>query len=118
MANGNVLPIYKEDLKEREIFGYPPFKNLIKITFSGNEIETQKARMFISESLKEYNPQIFSAFIGKIKNQFITNMVIKLDPKDWPLLEIENQKLDPKLKEILSNLPPNFSIDINPENLL
>lgn len=118
ILSGNVLPLYREDLREREIFGYPPFKRLIKITFSGTAPETEKARKYLAHILEKYDPQIFSAFIGKIKGQYITNTVIKVDREEWPLPKDKKDFMDNNLHKILSTLPPSFSINVDPEDLL
>ncbi len=118
ILGGNVLPLYREDLKERNLFGYPPFKRLIKITFTGTAEETEKARVLVEKILGDYEPQIFSAFVGRIKGQYITNTVIKVDPKDWPLLINDKLKINETISNKLSLLPPSFSINIDPEDLL
>jgi primosomal protein N' (replication factor Y) len=118
IINGNVLPLYREDLKERETFGYPPFLRLIKITFEGTTPETQKARNYIESKLGDYDPQIFSAFISKIKGKYITNTVIKVDPRIWALPINEKKVVNESLYLNLSNLPPSFSINVDPEDLL
>jgi len=118
ILSGNVLPLYREDLKERKQFGYPPFKRLIKITFAGTAGETEKARTLLNDSFGLYDPQIFSAFIGKVKGQYITNTVIKVEPDLWPLLIDDKKKIHKHLAENLSLLPPSFSINVDPEDLL
>lgn len=118
ILGGNVLPLYREDLKERKEFGYPPFKRLIKITFTGTATETEKARILIEELLGNYEPQIFSAFVGRIKGQYITNTVIKIEPDQWPLLINDKIKINENISNKLSLLPPSFSINIDPEDLL
>lgn len=118
ILSGNVLPLYREDLKEREQFGYPPFKRLIKITFTGTASETEKARAYLEHTLGEYDPQIFSAFIGRVKGNYITNTVIRVSPKDWPLPISDKKVLAQSLSETLSHLPPSFSINVDPEDLL
>lgn len=118
ILNGNVLPLYREDLKERKQFGYPPFKKLIKITFGGTAIETEKARSFIDQLLGGYEPQIFSAFIGKVKGQYITNTVIKIDPTLWPLPINDKNIQNTHLAESLRRLPLSFSINVDPDDLL
>ncbi|MFA5773211.1 MAG: hypothetical protein WC908_00880 [Candidatus Paceibacterota bacterium] len=118
IISGNVLPLCREDLKERCDFGYPPFKRLIKITFEGTAPDTEKARNFIEKLLSNYEPQIFSAFISKIKGQYITNTVIKVNPDFWPLIENGEKKIDEVLYETLSHLPLSFSINVDPEDLL
>lgn len=118
ILNGNVLPLYREDLKERKQFGYPPFKRLIKITFTGTASDTEKARTFIDRYLGGYEPQIFSAFIGKVKGQYITNTVIKIDPALWPLPIGKKNIINTHLSENLHRLSPAFSINVDPEDLL
>jgi len=118
ILNGNVLPLYREDLRERKQFGYPPFKRLIKITFTGTKIETEKARKYLDHILGDYDPQIFSAFIGKIKGQYVTNTVIKIDPEMWKLPTRDGPSFNPDLQGKLTALPPVFSINVDPEDLL
>lgn len=118
ILSGNVLPLYREDLKERQQFGYPPFKRLVKITFTGNAKETEKARAYLDDTLGAYDPQIFSAFIGKVKGNYITNTVIRVNPTLWPLPTSERKQVDSNLSETLSGLPPSFSINVDPEDLL
>jgi primosomal protein N' (replication factor Y) len=118
ILSGNVLPLCREDLKERREFGYPPFKRLIKITFEGNANDTEKARNFIENILGNYEPQIFSAFISKTKGQYITNTVIKIDPQIWPLPINDKLKLDQNLLANLLKLSPSFLINVDPEDLL
>jgi len=118
ILSGNVLPLCREDLKERYSFGYPPFKRLIKITFEGSAADTEKARNFIEKLLGGYEPQIFSAFISKIKGQYITNTVIKIDPNIWPLPTSDKNNVDRNLAENLAQLPPSFSVNVDPEDLL
>lgn len=118
ILNGNVLPLYREDLKERKQFGYPPFKRLIKISFSGSAGDSEKARLYIDKYLGGYEPQIFSAFVGKVKGQYITNTVIKIEPNLWPIPTGNNKTISTHLEENLRRLPPSFSINVDPEDLL
>ncbi len=102
-TSGNVLPLYREDLNERKRFGYPPFKRLIKISFTGSASDTEKARNFIDKYLGGYEPQIFSAFVGKTKGQYTTNTVIKIDPTLWPIptnqKNIRNEHLNSSIRQ-------------------
>jgi primosomal protein N' (replication factor Y) (superfamily II helicase) len=118
ILSGNVLPLYREDLKERKSFGYPPFVRLIKITFAGSASETEKARNYLNSTLEIYDPQIFSAFIGKVKGQYITNTVIKVDRVGWQLPIAERKPEHSHLADVLFSLPPSFSINVDPEDLL
>ncbi|MES2930308.1 MAG: hypothetical protein V4665_00785 [Patescibacteria group bacterium] len=118
ILSGTVLPLYREDLAERRAFGYPPFKRLVKITFAGTATQTEKARAYLDSALAEYDPQIFSAFISRVKGHYITNTVIKIDPREWPLPLKNPLEGSSHLRNILSHLPPSFSINVDPEDLL
>ncbi len=119
ILSGNILPLYREDLKERKQFGYPPFKRLIKITFTGTASETEKARSYLEHRLGAFEPQIFSAFVGRVRGQYVTNTVIKVDPELWPLPTSDRKtRALADLSETLSSLPPSFSINVDPEDLL
>ena len=118
IMSGNVLSYLREDINERKIFGYPPFKRLIKITFEGSSSDTEKTRNFLEKNLGQYDPQIFSAFISKIKGNYITNTVLKVDKKNWPLIEKKESKIINDLYQNLQSLPPSFSINVDPEDLL
>jgi primosomal protein N' (replication factor Y) len=118
ITSGNVLPLCRLDQNERKKFNYPPYKRLIKITFEGTAKETEKARELIENIFGEYEPQIFSAFISKVKGQYITNTVIKIDCIIWPLPIDDKNKYDQSLNNKLRELPLSFLIDIDPEDLL
>jgi primosomal protein N' (replication factor Y) len=119
ILSGNVLSLFREDLKEREMFGYPPFKRLIKITFRGNARESEKAKSFLEEQFKNYDPQIFSAFVGKVKGEYVINMVLKIDKKVWPFPPKKEPSIEQKeVMNKLYSLPPSFLINVDPEDLL
>ena len=109
---------YIEKIEERKHFRYPPFRRLIKITFTGSKTETEQARSYIEETLDAYEPQIFSAFVGKVRGQYVTNTVIKIEPKLWPIPTSDDYIKNKELLEKLSRLPPSFSINVDPEDLL
>ncbi len=119
VLSGNVLPLYREDLKEREEFGYPPFNRLIKITFRGNSKDTEKAKSYLEEIFEEYEPQIFSAFTSIVRGEYVTNTVLKVSPTIWtfPPKDTGGEQFI-KLKEKLLSLPPSFLVNIDPEDLL
>lgn len=118
IISGNILPFLRNDIEERNNFGYPPFKRLVKITFEGSAKETEKNRHYLEKSLAEYDPQIFSAFVGKLKGNYITNTVLKVDLDKWPLIENNKKNIDSNLHRILSNLAPSYSVNVDPEDLL
>ncbi|MBX4198245.1 hypothetical protein KW782_02820, partial [Candidatus Parcubacteria bacterium] len=106
---GNLMDFYREEIDSRKKLGYPPFSTLIKITSRGPRYDVEKDMEFIKSELKEYRPLVFPAFIETINKKTIMHALIKLDPKAWPKRS---------LLEKLRALPPNISVNIDPESLL
>lgn len=117
--NNNLLSFIRTELKEREDLGYPPYRRFIKISFLGDKTETEEVRKFLKENLKEYNPEIFSGFVERLKGKYATNVLLRLDIKDWSLKELTpNSNINEKLYAKLSTLPKEFNITVDPEDLL
>lgn len=115
----NLLSFVREELKDRKNLGYPPFKRFIKITYRGDKEQTTKANKMLEEVFGEYNPEIFSGFIAKNKNKYVTNALIKLELKKWSLPEISHgSSIDQNLFHLLSSLPPSYEVSVDPEDLL
>ncbi len=116
---GNLLSFIREEISDRKSFGYPPYNRFIKITFMGNKDETGEARRLLKEIFKEFTPEIFSGFIAKQKDKYVTNALLKLSPKDWSLPEISaGSYLNEDLLARLMTLPQAFEIFVDPEDLL
>jgi hypothetical protein len=57
--------------------------------------------------------------VSRIRGQYITNTVIKVNPSIWPIPNEEHkQSFEPQLAEALLSLPPSFSVNVDPEDLL
>jgi primosomal protein N' (replication factor Y) len=119
IVNENLLGFVREELKDRKDLGYPPFERFIKISHLGNSEETTKAKKGLAEVFKEYRPEIFSGFVAKLKGKYATNALIKLPPLKWSLPELHKEgSIDQVLLQKLLSLPPIFSINVDPEDLL
>lgn len=108
---------YKQEIESREAFGYPPFSELVKLTFKNKdsslaEKEAKKLAGKINNlQLKEI--QILGpapAHTPKIKNEYIWNVILK----------IQNDKNceEEEKNTVLKNIPEGWTIDVNPESLL
>jgi len=105
VIRGNISGFYKEEIENRKQFDYPPFKLLIKITREGKDkIKIKKEVEEVKKVLKDWNPIVYPAFISKVKNTYIWNILLKVDPETWPFP--------------LPPLPPAWKIDVDPETLL
>ncbi len=115
----NLLPFVREELEDRKNLNYPPFKRFIKITYIGDKIGSIEAKKSLAELFKEYNPEIFAGFVAKNKNQYVTNALLKIEPKKWSLPELSiGSSIDQNLSNLLSSLPPSYEVSIDPEDLL
>jgi len=107
VQNYDYLGMYKSEISQRRIANYPPFSKLIKLTFSHQDEKEcikamQRAKNLIQEKLSELKltaeMRSYPAYIRKIKNRFMYNILIKgknLDSKIVaPFQDIEDWKID------------------------
>lgn len=114
---------YENELKLRKMLFYPPFSVIVKITKEGKnkEIileEVKNLENEIIDVLKKENGEgkknsvyAFPSFIEKIKDMYRLNILLKLEKEKWP----NGHQL---LLDFLLSLPPNFKINVDPENLM
>jgi primosomal protein N' (replication factor Y) len=115
----NLSSFVQEELEDKRELGYPPYKRFIKIIFQGDKEETLQTKEILNQMFKEYNPEIFSGFIAKQKGKYITNALLKVNLENWSIPEISSKThIDENLHTKLFSLPNNFSVNIDPEDLL
>ena len=108
-VRGNILDFYRDEILVRKKYGYPPFGVLIKITREGSDAIIKKDMQVLEERLIEYSPFVYPAFISRIKGRDRLHLLIKIKSELWP---------DGKLLKTLRTLPREFSVDINPKDIL
>lgn len=123
ILSGDLLEFYREEIKLRKKFNYPPFKLLIKITAEGPKNVTNKEMDQLEKFLHKYQPSKFDAFIERINDQERINILLRIEPDKWPNLTAETSSSDSEapysnLLEILRSLPKRFMVKIDPENIL
>ncbi len=119
IKTGLMTQFVREELNDRKILSYPPYSRFIKIIHIGDKIKTTIAKKFLEETFKEYNPEIFTGYIAKQKNKYTTNMIIKMETENWSLPALTpSSKIDLVLLNKILSLTPNFTIQIDPEDLL
>jgi primosomal protein N' (replication factor Y) (superfamily II helicase) len=118
IKTANLLSFVRGELEDRHKLSYPPYKRFIKITYRGDKEQTIKAKKALEEIFKEYSPLIFSGFVTKNKNQYVTNALIKIAPKKWSLPELSiNSSIDQGLFNLLYSLPSDYEVSVDPEDL-
>jgi primosomal protein N' len=119
IKSGNLLSFVREELSDRKKLGYPPFKRFIKVVYLGDRERTVEAKEALKRIFRDYSPEIFSGFHTKLKDKYVTNMLIKLEPEEWSLPELlHKSKINEDLHRKLLSLAPNFSVFVDPEDLL
>lgn len=116
LQNRNLIQFYKDDIVNRKNYKYPPFYNLIKVSYDASAKEKGDVIEYLKKTYEEYMPSINDVYIGQNKTRI--NMVIKVPREEWSkeafFVEAKQNK---DLLEKLSALPPYWSIHINPEQL-
>lgn len=120
---------YKEEIKNRKSLSYPPFSQFIKLTYKHKnpkkaeeeaKILYAKLNQFLITNQLSTNQLItllgpVPAFIPKIKNHYIWQIIIKLKTINFYPEQSQGNKLKTKL---LNVAPSDWVIDVDPENLL
>jgi len=117
LAN-NLKSFYNTEIKTRKAFNYPPFSQIIKLSFQHkNPITAKNQAKILLEKLKQQKRNLkidnieilgpIPSFVSKIKNQYKWNILIKSKIKD---LKLRNQ--------LLFIIPSIWEIQIDPESLL
>lgn len=115
-ASQNYMKFYEDEIAVRELFAYPPFSSLAKLTFSGaNEKETKQAAETIRHYITSFLPQEFEIHPvipsghAKIKDKFRFQLLLR-GPSIYPLTQAINYAKEqaPLAKTI------HLLVDINP----
>lgn len=106
---GDLLRAYRHEVRERERFAYPPFSLLVKISWSGDEKAARARSEYMRKLFAQYSPRIFPAFTQRVRNRWRINCLLKFPKSSWPNEEA--------LRSLFS-LPPDFTVEVDPEDLL
>ncbi len=137
---------YKNEIETRQVLGYPPFSQIVKLTFrhkdpqkAGQEAKILAAKLKRTNSIlchsgKSRNPESGSrvkhgmtngnieisdalpAFIPREKGKFIWNIIIKFPIPDGQT-KMSNEFLR-RRNSLLQYIPSNWEIDVDPSDLL
>jgi len=108
-VEGNLLSFYKEEIKARKQFNYPPYSLFVKITRS-DEKETVEAEMReLEKFFQPHNLHVYPAFVSYQKGNYVMNGLLRLKPDEWP---------DEELLKKLRMLPPSYRVEVDTKRLL
>jgi primosomal protein N' (replication factor Y) len=108
-STGNLMDFYREEIDARQKLDYPPFSTLIKITARGKQKDVIESVRALEVELADYSPITFPAFVEVADGKTVIHTLIRVKPSQWPA--------EPLLSK-LTSLPPQFAVNVDPENLL
>lgn len=106
---GDLTQFTENELALRKAFFYPPYGTIIKITLRGRRADIASEMENLKTFLVDYAPIVPGTMAKEPKNIFRMHMILKLAEGAWP-----NNNLLAKLRA----LPPQFTIEVNPDHLL
>lgn len=109
VQSGNIAEFYRQELKERKEFDFPPYSIIIKITLAGEKSAVIKSMKDLEELFKPLQFHTYQAFAERIKNKYIMNGIIKLPRNEW---------VNKDLQKKLVSLPPYYRVIVGTESLL
>jgi len=120
---GDLAGFTENELALRKAFSYPPYGTMIKITLRGKKTELPAEMERLKTYLAEYTPIAPNtmasepACAGRPRNLFRMHLILKLAEGSWPDKKLINEHID-LLGRKLRALPPQFTIEVNPDHLL
>ena len=95
ITNQDYIAFYTKEIEEREIFNYPPFVRIIKLTLRNRDSKiTTEAAYFLVEQLQQNIPnhQVYGPIqpvIAKIRNKYLYEVLIKISREEQHLNQVK-----------------------------
>lgn len=123
IKEGDYQSFYNKEIKEREDFFYPPFCRIIRITCKSlDKNQSNLSASFLSKLLSNglgnslvYGPE--EPMINKIRDQYLTNITLKVDDKKMSLKKVKEfilSRVD-HLKQLKDYQKVSIIIDVDPQ---
>ena len=109
VLKGNLIDFYRDEIIGRELFRYPPFTTLIKISLEGTRAAVTREMEKLNTLFAPVTVEIFPAFVSESRGAFNMHALLRLPKSVW---------LSPELLQKLLSLPPQFRVEVEPESLL
>ncbi len=105
---GDISNFYREELRVRKEFGYPPFTTLVKLSVSGSAEKAAAEVARLETLLAAYHPISFPARKENPRGGVLFRILLKVAGA-WP---------NDVLVDILSSLSPAIEVRVDPEDTL
>jgi primosomal protein N' (replication factor Y) len=120
LTSGNPADFYREDIAERQRYGYPPFALFVGLSMRGTPAAIEKLRLLVKESFSDLDlvGPLPAEQIGK--SEWRSRAVIRLPAPYAPRHAGENARAwpDPDIAERLRALPPSIEVTIDPDEIV
>jgi len=108
IINQDYNTFYKSEINEREVFRYPPFVRIIKLTIRHRDakITAETAQMLVDllhnniEDHKVYGP--IQPIIARIRNKYLSEIIIKID-RNYPHLNKTKTTIWKSTQQVILN---------------
>jgi primosomal protein N' (replication factor Y) len=113
LNNNNFDDFIEEEIKHRKSLFYPPFSEIIKLTFSHKNLDVAKRESIeLKRKIQKAIPDIkilgpVPALMPKIKNKYFWHLIVKIKPES-----------SAEKKIIQGLISPDWSVDVEPLSLL
>ncbi|MEX0924617.1 MAG: primosomal protein N' [Candidatus Paceibacterota bacterium] len=107
--SGNLIDFYRQEVTVRKQFSYPPFTVLVKITRRGTQDKVEADMKWLQDTVGSDRITMYAGSPPIVKGKFVMNALIKVPREQW---------VDEPLLTLLNSLPPQFIIQIDPQNIL
>ncbi|MDP3958084.1 MAG: hypothetical protein Q8Q36_01305 [bacterium] len=118
LVEGDLINFYRDELRDRRAFNFPPAVRLVKLTLEGRQPMLSEEAGRLKALFGRYSPESYNAFISKIKHLYRTHIVLRLPPREWTVPELGEGRLDKALAGLLLSLPPDIAVRVMPEDIL
>jgi hypothetical protein len=88
---------------------YPPFSILIKISSVGTPARVEARMQELEKLFVEYKLRVYLPTVRSKVGQYAMHGLLRVPREAWP---------DDTLLQLLQDLPPHFSVQVDPERLL
>lgn len=109
LSQGNVSGFYRDELRNREKWDYPPYSVLVKITRKGNREAVTREMREVEKLFSKWQPIVFPAFTETLKGLHVLHALLKIPRENWP---------DAELAKTLRSLPLSYTVTVDPAEIL
>lgn len=99
----------REEVRERRLYGYPPFNVFIGLSWSGSESAVQALAERVRSQFSDYD------LVGPLppetedRSRLVQRAVIRVNPREWP---------NARLAELIGELGPSIIVSVDPDDIV